>query len=81
MIPATGASKKKLGEAAACAVKRIHLDKRIVEAATSVGANLMEEFEVSTSDVTFDKATGIWTVKSITVSISFFKLQLAELAI
>lgn len=41
-----GASKEKLGQAACCAVKRIHLDARIAKRAAAVGANLKEGFEV-----------------------------------
>lgn len=57
-----GASKEKLGEAACCAVKRINLDMRCAKAAQRKGADLKEQFEVSTA--TFDKATGLWTVTS-----------------
>ena len=42
-----GASVEKLGEAAACAVKRTNLDFRIVQAAKRVGATYHEGFEVS----------------------------------
>lgn len=62
----TGASKKRLGGAAACAVKRIHLDNRIAKCAAKTGAKLMEGFEVG-SDVSFDRETGLWTVKSTKV--------------
>jgi hypothetical protein len=41
-----GASKEKLGQAACCAVKRIHLDARIAKRAAAVGAHLKENFEV-----------------------------------
>lgn len=41
-----GASKEKLGEAACCAVKRIHLDARIARRAATAGADLKEGFEV-----------------------------------
>jgi menaquinone-9 beta-reductase len=58
-----GNSQHKLGTAAAVAVKRIHLDDKVAKAATCAGAKLMEGFEVG-KDVTFDKATGLWTVKS-----------------
>lgn len=57
-----GQSKQKLGQAAACAVKRINLDIRIAKTAAKTGAKLMEGFEVETA--VFDKATGIWTVTS-----------------
>lgn len=43
-----GASKEKLGQAACCAVKRIHLDARIAKRAAAVGADLKENFEVRT---------------------------------
>lgn len=45
-LPAAGASVEKLGEAAACAVKRTNLDFRIVQAAKRVGATYHEGFEV-----------------------------------
>ncbi len=61
-----GASKQRLGGAAACAVKRIHLDNRMAKCAAKTGAKLLEGFEVGT-DVTFDKDTGLWTVKSTKV--------------
>lgn len=60
----TGASKEKLGEAACAAVKRIHLDERMARAAAREGATLLEGFEVSGELVTFDKASGLWTVTS-----------------
>lgn len=41
-----GASKEKLGQAACCAVKRIHLDARIAKRAAATGADLKENFEV-----------------------------------
>lgn len=58
-----GRSEKKLGEAAACAVKRINLDKRIAWKARDTGANLMEKFEVASA--TFSKDNGLWTVTSV----------------
>ena len=57
----------KLGTAAACAVKRVHLDVRVARAAQRAGANLMEKFEVG-EEVSLDKASGLWTVKSTDVS-------------
>ena len=57
----------KLGTAAACAVKRVPLEVRVVRAAQRAGANLREKFEVGT-DVGLDKGTGLWTVKSTDVS-------------
>lgn len=65
--PIAGNSEAKLGTAAACAVKRIHLDERVARCAARAGAELMEGFEVGT-DVTFDKEAGLWTVKSTGVS-------------
>lgn len=59
-----GASVEKLGEAAACAVKRIHLDHRMIQAATRQGAELKEQFEVDGSRVKFSQAEGLWTVTS-----------------
>ena len=58
---------EKIGEAAACAVKRTHLDTRMAHAAARLGADLKEEFEV-TFDVAFDKESGLWTVPSADVS-------------
>lgn len=57
-----GASVEKLGEAAACAVKRINLDMRMAYAARKAGAELREEFEVTAAD--FDQQQGLWTVSS-----------------
>jgi flavin-dependent dehydrogenase len=57
-----GASVEKLGEAAACAVKRINLDKRIAYAARKAGADLREEFEVT--DPKLDAEKGLWVVPS-----------------
>lgn len=65
---AAGASVEKLGEAAACAVKRINLDMRMAYAARKAGAELREEFEVTGAD--FDKQQGLWTVCSSTVRLS-----------
>jgi hypothetical protein len=44
-----GASKEKLGQAACCAVKRIHLDARIAKRAAATGADLKENFEVGSA--------------------------------
>ena len=59
-----GVSKHKLGQAAACAVKRIHLDTRVAKNAARAGAELKEGWEVT--DAVFDKAAGLWTVTSAT---------------
>jgi geranylgeranyl reductase family protein len=59
-----GASVEKLGEAAACAVKRTNLDFRIVQAAKRVGATYHEGFEVDGDRVSFNKEAGLWTVAS-----------------
>lgn len=56
-----GHSVEKIGEAAACAVKRTHLDVRMARAAARAGADLREEYEV-TFDVAFDEQSGLWTV-------------------
>lgn len=66
-----GVSKEKLGEAACCAVKRIILDERMAKAATRAGANLYEGFEVSGSNLIFDKLSGLWTVTSAEVRCSY----------
>ena len=65
-MSAAGASVEKLGEAAACAVKRINLDKRIAYAARKAGADLKEEFEVT--DPKLDAEKGLWTVPSAQVT-------------
>lgn len=57
-----GKSKKKLGRAAATAIKRIHLDTRLAHLARDSGAVLRENFEVNEAE--FDKTTGLWTVTS-----------------
>uniref|UniRef100_A0A7S0RJM7 FAD-binding domain-containing protein n=1 Tax=Chlamydomonas leiostraca TaxID=1034604 RepID=A0A7S0RJM7_9CHLO len=57
-----GVSKQKLGQAAACAVKRINLDNRVAKNAAKAGADLKEGFEVT--EAKFDKASGLWTVTS-----------------
>ncbi len=59
-----GQSKERLGGAAACAVKRTNLDKRIAWKARDVGAELKEGFEVGKENPTFNKQSGLWTVKS-----------------
>lgn len=61
-----GASVETLGEAACCAVKRTHLDERMVRCAERTGADLKENFEVV--DATFDAEKGLWTVTSSTGS-------------
>lgn len=55
-----GASKQKIGEAAACAIKRIHLDDRLVKHAQTSGVHLKEGFEVI--DAKFDQKERLWTV-------------------
>ena len=67
-----GASVEKLGEAAACAVKRINLDMRMAYTARKAGAELREGFEVVAAD--FDKQQGLWTVSSSEVSTFWQKL-------
>ncbi|GLI68448.1 hypothetical protein VaNZ11_012869 [Volvox africanus] len=62
-----GVSKKKLGQAACCAVKRINLDARIAKNSARAGADLKENFEVS--GATFDKVSGLWTVTSVSGAI------------
>ena len=64
---AAGHSEEKLGGAAACAVKRTHLDARMAKCAAHTGADLMEEFEVGSASVTLDREAGLWTVKSTEV--------------
>ena len=64
--PRAGASKERLGGAAACAVKRTHLDARMAHKARDTGADLREGFEVASVPL-FDAATGLWTVTSAEV--------------
>jgi menaquinone-9 beta-reductase len=59
-----GNSVHQLGAAAACAVKRIHLDEKVARAAAKAGAKLIENFEVSGPDVSFDPEAKLWTVTS-----------------
>ncbi|CAL5219487.1 g1326 [Coccomyxa viridis] len=59
-----GQSQEKLGGAAACAVKRTNLDKRIAWKARDTGADLREGFEVGKQNPTFDQEEGLWTVSS-----------------
>lgn len=70
VLTCTGRSKERLGGAAACAVKRTNLDKRIAWKARDTGADLKEGFEVGKKNPTFDKEAGLWTVKSTTVSVA-----------
>ena len=58
-----GNSVHQVGHAVACAIKRVHLDDKVVKAATKAGAHFKQGFEVG-KDVSFDKETGLWTVKS-----------------
>lgn len=60
-----GNSVHQLGESAACAIKRIHLDNAVAKKAKEAGAQLMEKFEVG-DDVKYDEVTGLWTVKAVT---------------
>lgn len=73
-----GTSQHKLGEAAACAVKRTHLDERISRCAARTGAEFKEGFEVI--DTTFDEQAGLWKVKSAKVCASAAQLYDACLA-
>ena len=60
----SGQSQEKLGGAAACAVKRTNLDKRIAWKARDTGADLQEGFEVGKENPALDQEKGLWTVKS-----------------
>ena len=60
-----GTSQHKLGEAAACAVKRTYLDERISRCAARTGADFREGFEVTSTS--FDEQAGLWRVKSAKV--------------
>jgi flavin-dependent dehydrogenase len=59
-----GRSIHQLGSSAACAVKRIHLDEKVARCAARAGADLKENFEVDGDQVSFNKETQLWTVKS-----------------
>lgn len=63
-----GNSVHEVGQAVACAIKRIHLDEKVARAAARAGADLREGFEVDATTVVFDKDTGLWTVKSTATS-------------
>ena len=65
MLP--GQSQEKLGGAAACAVKRTNLDKRIAWKARDTGADLKEGFEVGKQNPAFDQEKGLWTVSATEV--------------
>ena len=59
-----GSSQHRLGnKAAACAVKRVHLDVRVARAAQRAGARLLEGFEVG-AGVRFDPGEGMWAVQA-----------------
>ncbi len=62
-----GASQERLGGAAACAVKRTHLDARMAWKARDSGAELREGFEVGKANPTLDSESGLWTVLSTDV--------------
>ncbi len=70
-----GQSQEKLGGAAACAVKRTNLDKRIAWKARDTGADLREGFEVGKQNPTFDQEEGLWTVSSTEVQSTHPLLQ------
>jgi geranylgeranyl reductase family protein len=57
-------------------VKRIILDERIVRAAQSVGAELLEEFAVD--EVAFDARTRTWTIRSERRAVTAKALVLAD---
>lgn len=57
-----------LGQAAACAIKRIDLDEKIARAAAKAGADLRESFEVG-KNVSFDADKKLWTVESTSGSV------------
>ena len=64
-----GASQERLGGAAACAVKRTHLDARMAWKARDSGAELREGFEVGAANPALDRQSGLWTVESTDVSV------------
>jgi flavin-dependent dehydrogenase len=61
-VVAIGNSAVQLGAAAVIAIRRIHLDHRIVQAAQAAGAHLIERFDVA--GATLDRTAGAWTVGS-----------------
>ena len=63
----SGASQERLGGAAACAVKRTHLDARMAWKARDSGAELQEGFEVGKANPSLDRENGLWTVHSTDV--------------
>lgn len=62
----------KIGEAAACAVKRVHLDARIARCAQRAGVELKEKYEVDSAS--FDEESGLWSVMSVNVLIKHNRL-------
>jgi flavin-dependent dehydrogenase len=59
-VVAIGDSAAELGASPVIAIRRIHMDYRIVQAAQSAGARLIEGFDVV--DACLDKSAGEWTI-------------------
>jgi geranylgeranyl reductase family protein len=61
-VIAIGNSVGHIGSSPVIAIRRIHLDHRIVQAAQAAGAQLIERFDVA--EATLDRAAGLWTIRS-----------------
>jgi geranylgeranyl reductase family protein len=59
-VVAIGNSTTHIASAPVIAIRRIHLDHRIVLAAQGAGAELIERFDVA--DATLDRTAGLWTI-------------------
>jgi geranylgeranyl reductase family protein len=61
-VVAIGNSVGHIGSSPVIAIRRIHLDHRIVQAAQAAGAHLIERFDVA--DATLNQTAGSWTIVS-----------------
>ncbi len=59
-VVAIGNSTTHIASSPVIAIRRIHLDHRIVRAARAAGADLVERFDVA--DATLDQAAGLWRI-------------------
>ncbi len=63
-VVAIGNSTTHINSSPVIAIRRVHLDHRIVEAAQTAGAELIESFDVA--EASLDRAAGSWTIVSST---------------
>jgi geranylgeranyl reductase family protein len=63
-VVAIGNSTTHIASSPVIAIRRIHMDHRIVLAAQAAGADLIERFD--TADATLDRMAGLWTIRSST---------------